>query len=145
MQRVVIDTNVLVSSLIQRSYPYLIVNQLFIGGAFSLCISDEVMAEYYEVLERPKFAKFQDFFIRAESLLAEIEEKSTKYFPTITLQLISDDDDNMILELADECEADYVITGNTNDFIFPFYKNTKIVTPKEYWNNHKPSGFPVLF
>jgi hypothetical protein len=39
----------------------------------------------------------------------------------------------MILELADECLADFIITGNTNDFTFPTYKQTKIVTPKEYW------------
>lgn len=96
------------------------------------------MAEYYEVLTRPKFAKFQDFFIRAEALLADMEAKATKYYPTVTLELISDDDDNMILELADECNADFAITGNTTDFTFPTYKQTKIITPREYWDNYKP-------
>jgi uncharacterized protein len=138
MQKIVIDTNVIVSSLIQRNIPNFIINELFIENKFQLCISDKLMAEYYEVLTRPKFTKFQDFFIRAEVLLADIEAKATKYFPTITLELISDDDDNMILELADECKADFVITGNTTDFTFSTYKQTKIVTPKEYWDNYKP-------
>lgn len=138
MQRIVIDTNVIVSSLIQRGYPNLIIKDLFIEQKFQLCISDELPAEYYEVLARPKFSKFQDFFIRAEALLVEIEAKATKYNPTITLDLISDDDDNMILELADECLADFVITGNTTDFTFTTYKQTKIVTPKEYWDNYQP-------
>jgi len=89
-------------------------------------------------LTRPKFAKFKDFFIRAEVLLADIETRATKYNPTITLKLISDDTDNMILELADECKADFVITGNTTDFTFPTYKQTKIVTPREYWDNYWP-------
>ena len=75
MQKVVIDTNVIVSSLIQKSYPYKIMYELF----------------------------------------------------------IEDKDDNKILELADTCEADYIITGNTNDFTFPTYKNTQIVNPKDYW------------
>ncbi len=44
----------------------------------------------------------------------------------------------MILELADECKADFVITGNTTDFTFSSYKETKIVTPKEYWETYKP-------
>ena len=136
MQKIVIDTNVIVSSLIQRSYPYLIINELFINDKFQLCISEELIAEYYEVLTRQKFAKFQDFFIRAEILLADIEAKATKYYPTITLELISDDKDNMILELGDECNADFIITGNTTDFVFPIYKQTKIVTPKEYWDNY---------
>jgi uncharacterized protein len=138
MQRIVIDTNVIVSSLIQRGYPNLIINDLFIDQKFQLCISEELLAEYYEVLARPKFSKFPDFFIRAEALLVEIESKSTKYIPTVTLDLISDDDDNMILELADECLADFVITGNTTDFTFFTYKQTKIVTPKEYWDNYQP-------
>lgn len=139
MQKIVIDTNVIVSALIQRGYPNFIVNELFIDEKFQLCISDKLMAEYYEVLARPKFGKFTDFFVRAESLLADIETKATRFYPTITLDLISDDDDNMILELADECQADFVITGNTNDFTFSSYKQTKIVTPREYLENYQPS------
>lgn len=138
MQRVVIDTNVIVSSLIQRGYPNLIINDLFIEQKFILCVSEELLAEYYEVLGRPKFSKFQDFFIRAEALLVEIESKAAKFIPTIKLALISDDDDNMVLEIAHECLADFIITGNTTDFIFPTYQQTKIVTPKEYWDNYRP-------
>ncbi len=138
MQKVVIDTNVIVSSLIQKSYPYLIVNDLFIEGKFDLCVSDQIMAEYYEVLARPKFEKFQNFFVRAEALLADIETEAKKYFPTITVNLISDKDDYIFLELADECDADFIITGNTTDFTMTTYKQTKIVTPKEYWEKYKP-------
>lgn len=138
MQKIIIDTNVIVSSIIQQGYPNLIIKELFIEQKFQLCISEELMTEYFEVLSRPKFSKFQDFFIRAEILLAEIETRSAKFIPTIKLQIISDLDDNMILELADECSADFVITGNTTDFTFPTYKQTKIVTPKEYWENHRP-------
>jgi uncharacterized protein len=133
MQKIVIDTNVVVSSLIQRGFPNLIISELFIEQKIQLCISDELLAEYYDVLSRPKFSKFPDFFARAEALLVDIETNAKKYTPKIELTIITDDDDNMILELADECEADFIITGNTNDFIFPNYKQTKIVTPKEYW------------
>lgn len=136
MQKIVIDTNVIVSALIQRSYPNRIITELFIENKFQLCVSAELMAEYYEVLARPKFAKYQDFFARAESLLVDIENKATMYVPTIKLDLISDADDNMILELADKCEADFVITGNTTDFTFSMYKQTKIVTPKEFWESY---------
>ncbi len=139
MQKVVIDTNVIVSALIQRGYSNLIINELFIENKFQLCVSEELMTEYYEVLARPKFSKFPDFFIRAEALLAVIESKAIKYVPVIKLQLIADTDDNMILELADECLADFVITGNTTDFTFSIYKHTKIVTPREYWDNYQPA------
>jgi predicted nucleic acid-binding protein len=65
-------------------------------------------------------------------LLNDIEAKATMYNPLISLDIISDKDDNKILELADICTADYIITGNTNDFTFPTYKNTQIVNPKDY-------------
>jgi putative PIN family toxin of toxin-antitoxin system len=61
MQKIVIDTNVMVSALIQRSYPYHIIYDLFIDNKFQLCVSDELLSEYYEVLSREKFSKFQDF------------------------------------------------------------------------------------
>jgi len=138
MQKIVIDTNVIVSSLIQRNYPYLIINDLFFEDRFQLCVSEELLDEYYEVLNRPKFSKFQDFFIKGESLLADIVTKSIKFKPTTKLDLISDKDDNMILELAEECKADFIITGNSSDFTFSNYKETKIVTPKEYWEFYKP-------
>lgn len=59
--------------------------------------------------------------------------KSVKYTPEIKLDIISDQDDNMILELAYESKADFIITGNTNDFTISEYLHTKIVTPREFW------------
>lgn len=137
MQKIVIDTNVIVSALIQKNYPYLIIHDLFIEDMFQLCVSKDLINEYYEVLAREKFARFPDFFKKAAFLIANIESKAFRFYPTIKLDIISDKDDNMILELADECKADFIITGNTNDFTFPNYKNTKIVSPKEYWEKHK--------
>ncbi len=138
MQKIVIDTNVMVSALIQPGFPYRIISDLFIDEKIQLCISDELLSEYYEVLSREKFSKFQNFIVRAESLLVEIESKAIKYYPTLELNLISDVDDNMILELAEECLADFIITGNTKDFTFSEYKKTKIVTPRQYWESYKP-------
>jgi uncharacterized protein len=138
MQRLVIDTNVFVSSLIQRGYSYSIVNDLFIESKIQLCISDDMLKEYYDVLNRKRFSKYQDFVSKAEILLADIETKASKFSPAIKLTIISDKDDNKLLELADECKADFIITGNTNDFTMKKYKRTKIVTPKEYWEKFKP-------
>ncbi|MGX5857514.1 putative toxin-antitoxin system toxin component, PIN family [Dyadobacter jiangsuensis] len=133
MQKIIIDTNVFVSALIQRSYPYLIVRELFIEERIQLCVSDELLAEYYEVLSRPKFSQFPDFFIRAEALLADIDNRAEKYYPTTKISLISDQDDNKILELAEESQADFIVTGNTNDFTFTHYKRSRVLSPKEYW------------
>jgi putative PIN family toxin of toxin-antitoxin system len=131
MHNIIIDTNVFVSALIQKSYPYRIVYKLFIEDKIRLCTSEKLIREYYEVLHRPKFSIYKDFLIRAETLLAAIILKSRKFTPEIELNIISDTKDNMLLELADICSADFLITGNTKDFTFPQYKETKIVLPKE--------------
>ena len=133
MQRLVIDTNVFVSSLIQRGYSYLITKDLFSNSELQLCVSDEILEEYYDVLNRKRFTKFQDFTTKAQLLLTNIKKKATKFFPDIKVDLIKDLDDNKFLELSETCNADFLITGNTNDFTIKQYKTTKIVTPKEFW------------
>jgi putative PIN family toxin of toxin-antitoxin system len=133
MQKIVIDTNVFVSALIQRSYPYFIVRELFSNNDIELCISDELLEEYYDVLNREKFSNYQDFSAKAQTLLADIQKRAIKYFPAGKLKIINDIDDNKLLELAETSNANFLITGNTNDFTMKEYKETKIVTPKEFW------------
>ncbi len=132
MQKLVIDTNIFISSIIQRGYPYYITTEIFSNNDIKLCISDEVFEEYYDVLNREKFTKYPDFITKAQRLLANIEKKAIKHTPAIKVSLIRDVDDNKFLELSEICSADFLITGNTNDFTMKQYKGTKIVTPKEY-------------
>ena len=58
MQKIVIDTNVLVSALIVKGFPSRIVNELILGEKVSLCLSKEVWKEYVEVLNRERFSKY---------------------------------------------------------------------------------------
>ncbi len=99
MQSIVVDTNVFVSALIQRSYPYYIVNELFSSVDIQLCISDKVFEEYYAVLSREKFSKYSDFTAKAQRLLVDIERSAIKYSPTVIINIINDIDDNKFLEL----------------------------------------------
>ena len=43
MQKIIIDTNVLVSALIQRNYPFYIVDSIFSNNDLVLCISASLM------------------------------------------------------------------------------------------------------
>ena len=131
--RLILDTNVLVSANIQRSYPYFIVDRLFADLNIELCISDELFTEYVEVLNREKFARFPDFHTKAQTLLSDIENYGVIFTPTAKVDLIRDEPDNRLLELAEECSADYLVTGNTNDFKMTQYKETRIVSPKEFF------------
>jgi putative PIN family toxin of toxin-antitoxin system len=136
MQKVILDTNVIVSALIQKNYPYLILEHCIEGNAI-ICLSSQILQEYTEVLSRPKFARFYDFKTNADFLIARLGEISEISDPNDTLKIIKDEPDNRLLELAQISKADYLITGNTNDFTMKSFKDTRIVTPKEYWENHK--------
>ncbi|MEO6001187.1 MAG: putative toxin-antitoxin system toxin component, PIN family [Chitinophagaceae bacterium] len=137
MQKVILDTNIIVSGLIQKSFPYLILN-LYFEREIELCLSENLMNEYIEVLNRDKFSQFQDFRAKADTVISDINSTASYYSPKKKVKKIRDPDDNMLLELAWECKADFLVTGNTNDFTIKKYKRTKIVTPREYWELHKP-------
>ncbi|GBU23985.1 hypothetical protein R83H12_00605 [Fibrobacteria bacterium R8-3-H12] len=138
MQKVILDTNVLVSGIIQKSYPFLIMRNLFFEDRFSLCLSGAVMQEYWDVLFREKFNKYPDFYLEALNLLEEIGNKAIIFYPVANLNLLNDKTDNKFLELADESNADFLITGNTNDFTISKYNETLIINPKDYWENYRP-------
>lgn len=134
MQKIVLDTNVVVASLISNGIPFKIINELAFENKVTVCISGPIFDEYVEVLSRPKFSVFKDFKSRAETFITKIQEVAVKFSPDITLNVISDEADNRFLELSVYAKADYLITGNTNDFTKDKYENVDIVTPREFWD-----------
>ena len=80
--RIILDTNVLVSALIQRSYPYFILDTILAEPYISICISEPLLSEYINVLNRDKFRRFPEFHKRANEVLTAIENRSLKFEPT---------------------------------------------------------------
>lgn len=139
MQKIILDTNVLVSDLISKGIPFQIIYRLVFDKKVSVCLSEAVLTEYVEVLNREKFTKYSDFKIQAEIVLLKLETLGLLFEPTQQIELIQDLPDNRFLELALEGNADFLITGNTKDFDFESIGTTKIISPKEYWEFHKPN------
>ena len=104
------------------------------GKKIMVCLSAIVFAEYVEVCNRERFSKYPEFLVKAEIVLNKIEELSEKFFPESVIAIIKDEKDNRFLELAVSAGAEFLITGNTNDFTMKQYGKTKIVTPAEYVN-----------
>ena len=136
MKKIILDTNVIVSSLIQKNYPYLIVEHCIEGNA-TICLSSEILLEYIEVLNRPKFSRFKDFTTNADFLITRLSEMAETFEPKTKLNVIRDEPDNRLLELAQISKADFIITGNTTDFSMDSFEGTKILTPKEYWEEYR--------
>jgi putative PIN family toxin of toxin-antitoxin system len=136
MQKIVVDTNVIVSALIGSGYPSQIIFDLVLGKKVQVCTSADIFTEYIEVLNREKFSKYPEFVIKAEIVLNKIDELSLKLSPSIRLQVINDEPDNRFLELAVTAEANFLITGDKNDFLLSQYGSLQIVSPREYIEIH---------
>lgn len=136
MQRIIIDTNIVVSSILGKSYPHEIVYNLILKGRVNNCISEEILSEFKSTLNHPKFDKFSYFRTEAIELLSELEIISELRDPTFKLNLLSDPDDIKFLELALSTQADFLITGNSRHFPMGKFENTEIISPEKYWNTY---------
>lgn len=126
MTRVVLDTNIIVAALLQPLGPPAQLYILGTGGAFELCVSAKVYAEYEEVISRPRFKRSPE--IIADTLLA-IRERAFWVRPTERVQVCTDPDDDAFLECAQAAEADYLVTGNLKHFPSSWNK-TRVVTAR---------------
>lgn len=131
MDRVVLDTNVVVSALIGKGNPRRVLEFIFSGKA-NACLSAETFAEYAEVLSRPKFIRYPEFTEAAVATLRNLRALSLHVAPARRVNVCSDSDDDKFLELALEAKAAYLITGNKKHFPTEAYKGVRIVSPAEF-------------
>ena len=127
MIRVVIDTNILVSALLQPESLPAAVFMLALSGQVQLCVSDAVFAEYEDVIRRPRLKRPPDVI---EATLQSIRKFGHWVKPTVRIEEYSDADDNVFLECAQAAEADYLVTGNQRHFP-ERWKKTKVIGARE--------------
>jgi uncharacterized protein len=111
--RVVLDTNILVSACWKPGGLEAQVADLATAGQITACVSPQVLAEYRDVLSRPKLASVSG---RAQDLLAAIGRNALPVDATTQITESIDDDDNRFLECAVAAAADYLITGNLRHY-----------------------------
>lgn len=126
--RVVLDCNVVVSACLSPQGASATIVELALLDYFTLCVSQEVLSEYREVLARPKFSRQSE---RIKTLLDGIEEISELVAPRQRLALSSDEEDNRLLECAQVGKADFLVTGNRKHFP-DHVDDARIVTPREF-------------
>lgn len=134
MHKLVLDTNVVVSACISDfAPPARIVDELFLQDKIALCVSQEVLAEYIEVLNRDKFLKIRGFTANAQKFLRYVAEFGHWFEPEISFMDATDADDNIFLDLAFCAASDFIISGNLKHFPSPDFKGIPIVSPSDYW------------
>ena len=123
----VIDTNVLVSARLKfQSVPGQVANEALLGNLIPL-LCDEIVAEYREVLGRPKF-KFDSKAVNV--FLDGIIDRGIFIDAVSVEEIIPDPKDIVFYEVVIEGRKEhetYLVTGNIRHFpVKPF-----VVTPRE--------------
>ena len=110
MRAVVIDTNCLLQ-MISRHSPYFTLWQAFDEGGYFLCVSNEIIHEYHEVVGRLANAfvadNVVDFILHHPNCMM--------FNPQYRFQLITQDpDDNKFVDCAIIANADYIVTEDAH-------------------------------
>ena|ERR1700674_828921 len=128
MIRAVLDTNVVVSALLNPEGPTALILTLAISKKSRCCISESLFEEYHEVLARPEFRLDQQ---RVARLMRSLQKTAVLVVPRKILQIASDPDDNKVLECALEVRADFVVTGNIRHFP-PRFQDIRVIAPRQF-------------
>ena len=113
--RAVFDPNVLVSATISaKGAPRKLLHR-WVGGAFEMVVSAELLFELQEVLSRPKFRRYvtleqvRDYVLWLHDHAAEVSEE----LPWDVIQGVSaDPDDDYIAGVAYLGQADLIVSGD---------------------------------
>lgn len=105
-EHIVLDTNVLLMCIHPQS-KYRKVWQAFINEEYVLCVSNDILEEYSEVIARNINAKVADYILQVILL----HENVRLYDPHFRFNLIKDDrDDNKFVDCAFAANAKCIVT-----------------------------------
>jgi putative PIN family toxin of toxin-antitoxin system len=127
--KIVLDTNVLVSGLLKRGGNPAEIVALALGGAVRVCYDTRILAEYAEVLSRPRF-NFDPHHVR--TVLSKIRADGLLAQSRVSVSGLPDADDTPFLEVALSCRADYLVTGNLAHFPPSLRQGATVVTPAQF-------------
>ncbi len=127
--KIIIDTNLFISFLIGKKLARL--KHHLVHSKVQLIFSKQNIDELKMVTERPKFKKYFD-----SKDVADLIDLIFSIGKIITItkepKICKDPKDNFLLALSEKSNADYLISSDNDLLIIGEYKNTKIITIKEF-------------
>ena len=110
MKRIVLDTNCLLMCIPKNS-PYRIVWDAFLNGEFTLCLSNEIVEEYLEILSNKTTASIAGNVISTILNQHNVELINPHYrFGLIQ----ADVDDNKFVDCAIVANAEYLVSNDSH-------------------------------
>ena len=110
MQKIVLDTNVLLVSISDRSKHHWIFKSL-LGGDYTLCVTTDILTEYAEIIEQHMGHWANENTLATLENLPNIELVTSYY----RFGLLKDQDDNKFVDCAIACNTNFIVSHD-NDF-----------------------------
>ncbi len=130
-KKTVIDCNVIISAAITNGNCRKVIRDILKNH--QNYISKEILLEYKEVINRPKFKSYKSLLIELleiicrESFLVEISDLKNEF-------CLPDKNDEIYLKTAIKAQVDFLITGNLKDFSKKKYGKLEIISPIAFLN-----------
>ncbi len=128
MARVVIDTNVLISALINNGKSRKLVLKLL--DEHTVILSSQMLAELADVVCRDKFSVTSSQIDRFISIL--VKKATMVSVHSIPKVILEDQDDDTVLATALNGKAEYIISGDKHLLKIANYNKTQIVSVNQF-------------
>ena len=135
MLRVVIDTNVLVSSVISKKGAPAVLIQAWSDRLFDLVTSEAIIAEIGRVLSEPRLKQVFNISDDRIARLVELLRKGSILVPgsaAVAGAVPADPSDEMFLAAALDGNADVIISGDKDLLKIETFRGIAIITPRQF-------------
>ena len=104
-KRVVLDTNVLLVSISEKSKLHWIFEKL-LNKDYKLCVTTDILDEYAEIIERHMGSEASENILKTLENLSNVE-KITRYY---RFRLLKDEDDDKFVDCSIAANASYIVS-----------------------------------
>ena len=132
--KAVLDTNVLVSSLVAEQGPPRRILDAWLEGRYTLVTSLYLIDELVHVLSYPRIAKYlcleeEELAAILTALLSEAQVTPGQILlPGVT----RDPKDDAVVACAREGEADYIVSGDQYLLVLGEYEGIRVIAPRRF-------------
>ncbi|MDO9713834.1 putative toxin-antitoxin system toxin component, PIN family [Paracraurococcus lichenis] len=96
-----------------------------------VAVSEAVLAELLDVLDRPRLARFIDPELRAE-LVGQLDALGLLFTPTEAVADCRDAKDDKYLELALAAGAEVIVSGDADLLVLHPWRGVRVLRPADY-------------
>ncbi|NLE25353.1 MAG: putative toxin-antitoxin system toxin component, PIN family [Clostridiaceae bacterium] len=128
--RIVLDTNVLISGMLNPSGPPGQIIDFLRSDVLQLVVDDRILAEYIDVLRRDYFLKYFTESDR-EDIIEYLSKNSYYSSSSVVVNDLPDEGDRPFIEIAIS-ENVPLITGNIKHFPMTLRKGCIVISPAQF-------------